>query len=430
MPNSLTIVGVQWGDEGKGKVTDLLAHDASLVVRYQGGANAGHTVVVEGRKVVLHQVPSGILNPDAFCVVGPAVVVDPDTLLSEMDTLHLSGVDVSPDRLAISRAATVVLPYHKRLDALRETARGASRIGTTGRGIGPAYEDLFGRTAIRLADLCDPDRLAARLDALLPERNAVLKFLGGEAMARDAIALPALALGARLKPFLRDTGEVVARHMSEGKNVLFESAQGTLLDVLHGTWPFVTSSLTVAPAAFALSGVGVPAHGGVLGVTKAYTTRVGSGPFPTEDLGEYGEWLRQKGGEFGATTGRPRRCGHLDLPALRYAMRVNGVTALALTKMDVLSGLSSIKVCTAWRIGDSVIDIATPDLFSEPGLQPVLEEWPGWLAPLDGATDMDALPAEARGYVDRLESALGVPVQLVSTGSGRESTVVRSDPWA
>lgn len=430
MPNSLTIVGIQWGDEGKGKVTDLLARDASLVVRYQGGANAGHTVVVEGRKVVLHQVPSGILNPSAFCVIGPAVVVDPETLLAEMDELGHAGVAVNPDHLAISRQATVVLPYHKRLDTLREAARGAGRIGTTGRGIGPAYEDLFGRTGVRLAELCDADRLAARIDAQLPERNAVLKFLGGEALDRDSLIQPALLLGERLRPFLCDTGNVVANHLSAGHNVLFESAQGTLLDVLHGTWPFVTSSLTVAPAAFALSGVGIPLRGGVLGVTKAYTTRVGSGPFPTEDTGEYGEWLRQKGGEFGSTTGRPRRCGHLDLPALRYAHRVNGTTALALMKMDVLSGLSSVKVCTAWRVGGRTIDVATPDMFADPTLVPVIEEWPGWAAPLDGATSMESLPREAQEYVQRIESTLGIPIELVSTGSGRESTILRRNPWA
>jgi len=429
-PNSLTIVGIQWGDEGKGKVTDLLARNASLVVRYQGGANAGHTVVVEGRKIVLHQVPSGILNPDAFCTIGPAVVVDPETLLAEMEDLKQAGMPVTPERLAISRQATVVLPYHKRLDALREAARGAGKIGTTGRGIGPAYEDLFGRTGVRLIDLCDADRLVARLDALLPERNAVLRFLGGEPIDRDELAAGVLALGARLQPFLRDTGEIAARHLSAGHNVLFESAQGTLLDVLHGTWPFVTSSLTVAPAAFALSGVGVPAHPGVLGVMKAYTTRVGAGPFPTEDGGEYGNWLRQKGGEFGATTGRPRRCGHLDLPALRYAVRVNGVTALALTKMDVLSGLAHVPVCTAWRLQDRTIDIATPDLFGQPDLVPVLEDWPGWSAPLGGVTRMEDLPPEAVGYVDRIEAALGIPVQLVSTGSGRESTAIRIDPWS
>lgn len=430
MPTNITIVGIQWGDEGKGKITDLLARRADAVVRYQGGANAGHTVVVGDRKVILHQIPSGILNPDSLCVIGPAVVVDPDTLLQEADALRQHEIAVTPDRLAISRSAQVVMPFHKRLDALREAARGSAKIGTTGRGIGPAYEDLFARTGIRMVDLCDPDRLVTSLRRVLPERNLLIRHLGGEAFDAERLTEILTEQARRLAPFLRDVGETVHDLLVADRRVLFESAQGTLLDVLHGTYPFVTSSMTTAPAAFPLIGVGIPADRQVLGVVKAYTTRVGAGPFPTEDPGPIGQRLRDVGGEYGATTGRPRRCGFLDIPALRYAVRVNGITGLAVTKLDVLSGFHEMPVCTSYRLGADVLTRIHPELFDDPALTPICESWPGWQEDVGGIRDVADLPGAARAYLDRLEDALEVPIMLISTGSDRDATIFVRDPWA
>ncbi len=430
MPNNITIVGIQWGDEGKGKITDLLAGDAAAVIRYQGGANAGHTVVVEGRRIVLHQIPSGILNPESLCVIGPAVVIDPETLIQEAESLRVHDIAVTPERLAISRSAHVVLPFHKRLDALREASRGAAKIGTTGRGIGPAYEDLFARTGIRMMDFCEPDRLVTALRRVLPERNLLITHLGGEPFDAEQMTEATIEQGRALAPYLRDVGAAVHDVLSSGRRVLFESAQGTLLDVLHGTYPFVTSSLTTAPAAFPLLGVGVPEHRRVLGVVKAYTTRVGAGPFPTEDPGSIGQRLRDVGGEYGATTGRPRRCGFLYLPALRYAIRVNGVTGLAVTKLDVLSGLAEMPVCHAYRFGGDVVNTIHPEHFEDPALTPLYETWEGWSEDLSAARSLTDLPAAARTFLDRLSAALEVPVVLVSTGSGREATIFAQDPWA
>ncbi len=429
MSRCLIVVGLQWGDEGKGKVVDLLGAEADVVARYQGGANAGHTVVVSGRKVILHQIPSGILSPGVRCVIGPAVVLDPETLFDEVSELAAAGHEVTPARLAISRAANLVLPYHKALDRLRESAAGPGRIGTTGRGIGPAYEDMVGRRGVRASDLCDADRLRARLAVVLPERNALIRHLGGEALALDDLVDHLLPLGQSLAPFLADTGEVLDSALARGQRVLFESAQGTLLDVLHGTYPFVTSSLTTAMAAFPLSGIGCPSKVGVIGVMKAYTTRVGSGPFPTEDTGDFGRHLRTRGAEFGATTGRPRRCGALDLPALKYAVRVNGATQLAVMKLDVLGGLDRIPICTAYRVGGKTIEVVHPDRFFDPGLTPVFEEVPGWSEDLRGIRDVASLPDSARAYLQMVEEGLGIPVTLVSLGSDRAETVFRRDPW-
>lgn len=430
MPGCLVISGIQWGDEGKGKVTDLLSRRADLVVRFQGGANAGHTVVVGDRKVVLHQIPSGALNPRATCVIGPAVVLDPPTLFAELDELAAAGVHLGPERLFISRAAHLVLPYHKTLDALRERARGESRIGTTGRGIGPAYEDMASRAGIRVGDLFDGGRLARRLDGVLTERNATIRFLGGEPLDRAAIVASCLEWGRKFQPFVCDTGAVVHAALSAGQRVLFESAQGTLLDVLHGTYPFVTSSMTAGPAAFALTGVGIPKDPLVVGVLKAYTTRVGAGPFPTEDDGPVGRRLRDKGGEYGSTTGRPRRCGFLDLPLLRYAVRTSGVGALAILKLDVLSGLPKVPVCVAYDFGGHRVEVAHPDMLQDSAVTPVYEEWDGWLEEVRGVKLAEALPANAREYIRRIEAALGVPAFLLSTGSDRDHTIELRDPWS
>lgn len=429
MARCLVVVGLQWGDEGKGKVTDLLGSRADIVVRYQGGANAGHTVVVSGRQVILHQIPSGVLTPSVQCVIGPAVVLDPQTLLQEIATLTGLGYELHPGRLAISRGANLVLPYHKALDRLRESAAGAERIGTTGRGIGPAYEDLVARRGIRTADLCNPDHLRDRLASVLPERNALIRHMGGTPYSLDDLMDSLVPVGQTLAPYLTDTGAILSEALREGRRVLFESAQGTLLDVLHGTYPYVTSSLTTAMAAFPLSGIAMPADTRVLGIMKAYCTRVGEGPFPTEDTRDFGAHLRVRGAEFGATTGRPRRCGALDLPVLRYAIRVNGATHLALMKLDVLGGLARIPICTAYRHGDQVLDVVAPDRFTDPDLIPVFEEVPGWKEDLRGARNEADLPPAARDYLQRIEAALAVPVVLVSLGSDREDTVIRCDPW-
>ena len=430
MSRCLTIVGVQWGDEGKGKITDLLAGDADVVARYQGGANAGHTVVVDGRKIVLHQIPSGILNARSFCVIGPAVVIDPQTIMAEMDDLRNAGWAVDPSRLAVSRSAAVVMPYHKKLDSLREASRTKGKIGTTGRGIGPAYEDMTSRAGIRMADFCDEVRLRERLEMLLPERNAVLKFHGGQEVSIDDMVTWARPLAATLRSYLADTGNIIDETFRNGGSVLFESAQGTLLDVIHGTYPYVTSSFTSAPAAFSLSGIGVHSDSRVLAVVKAYTMRVGEGPFPTEDHAEFGSRLRETGHEFGATTGRPRRCGSLDLPSLRYALRINGVTSIALTKIDVLSGMPSFRVCRAYRVpGEGIVDVLPADRFSEPGIEPVYEEWPGWTEDISSITDFDGLPEQVKAFVSRIETELNVPVDIVSTGSDRNATVIVRTPW-
>lgn len=429
MSNCLVIAGLQWGDEGKGKITDLLAGRADMVARYQGGANAGHTVVVNGHQVILHQVPSGILSPEATCVIGPDVVLDPETLLEEIEGLLASKVMSDASRLIISRAAHVVLPYHKAIDSLREKAAGKNRIGTTGRGIGPTYEDMVARRGVRFADFCDPDRLARRLDVALPERNALIKHLGGEPFSRDDLVDRTRKLGSTLCRHIGDSGAVLADALDGGRKVLFESAQGTLLDVLHGTYPFVTSSTTTAAAAFPLSGIGSPAAHTTLGVVKAYTTRVGSGPFPTEDEGDFGQILQEQGAEFGATTGRPRRCGALDFPTLRYAVRVNGVNQIALTKLDVLSGLDSVRICVAYRLGDETLDVIHPDHFFDPRLTPVYEEMPGWKDAITGIRDSGDLPGNAGLYVDRIQRELGVPIAIISTGFERDHTVVVQDPW-
>lgn len=430
MANCVTIVGIQWGDEGKGKVTDLLACSADLVVRYQGGANAGHTIVADGRKFILHQIPSGIFNPRVQCVIGPFVVVDPETLITELNELRLASVIVQPDRLIISSAAHAVMPYHKALDRVREQALGSGKIGTTGRGIGPAYEDLVARHGIRMSDLLDRDRLSKRLELVLRERNALLSHYGEKPLSLEEVLSSCLAWGNVIKPYLKDAGAVISTALEKGSKVLFESAQGTLLDVLHGTYPFVTSSLTTAPAAFPLTGVGIPKEAVVVGVMKAYTTRVGGGPFPTEQNDALGQYLREKGGEYGSTTGRPRRCGWLDLPLLRYAVRVNGVNVLAVMKLDVLSGLDRIPVCTAYQSKLGELREVHPEQLLDATMKPVFEFLPGWNNVLEHVSDISGLPEEARFYIKYVEDALMCPVGIVSVGPERHQTILYKDPWS
>jgi len=429
MSRCLVVAGLQWGDEGKGKVTDLLGGAANIIARFQGGANAGHTVVVDGEQVILHQVPSGILRSNVRCVIGPGVVLDPETLIDEIDSLSEIGRLDDNARLLISHGANMVLPYHKAIDELREKAAGSNRIGTTGRGIGPTYEDMVGRRGVRLGDYCDPDRLARRLDAALPERNQLIEHLGGTSVSRDELMDRAREHGRFLREFMGDSGTMLHNAIKSGSRVLFESAQGTLLDVMHGTYPFVTSSMTTAQAAFPLSGVGRPPDSTILGVVKAYTTRVGSGPFPTEDHGAFGTFLQENGAEFGATTGRPRRCGALDIPALRYAVRINGVSRLALTKLDVLSGLDNIRVCVSYRSGHDNLDEIHPGQFFDPEVTPVYEDLPGFNDDISGARNAGDLPDPARDYLRLIASGLDVDVSIVSTGSDRNAVVFLEDPW-
>jgi adenylosuccinate synthase len=421
MARNLTVIGAQWGDEGKGKIVDLLTPRFSIVARYQGGHNAGHTVYVRGQKFVLHLIPSGILHSGVSCVIGNGVVVDPAALFAEVDELARLGVDVH-GRLFISDRAHLILPYHRELDVLSEARRGERRIGTTSRGIGPAYEDKIARRGIRVSDLANPAVLEDGVRENVKARNRVIK---DTTLDWQQVYDELLAFGARIKPWVVDASVMLTAAIKAGQAVMFEGAQGTLLDIDHGTYPFVTSSN--ASAGGVCTGLGVPpkAVGTVLGVVKAYTTRVGEGPLPTELTGEMGDRLRESGQEYGASTGRPRRCGWYDAVAVRFSARVSGIDALALTKLDVLDGLESISLCTAYRLGDRVIEDFPADLKMLAACEPVYETLPGWTAPTRGATSIDQLPAEARAYVRRLEEVTGVPAGIISTGSDREETIIR-----
>jgi len=418
---NLAVLGSQWGDEGKGKIVDLLTPNFSTVARSQGGHNAGHTVYVDGRKFVLHLIPSGILHAGVTCIIGNGVVVDPDALFKEVDELADGGIEVA-GRLLVSDRAHLILPYHRELDILSEARRGEHKIGTTSRGIGPAYEDKAGRRGIRLIDLLgDRDALAQKVRENVSARNRMIKE---STLDWKPVFDQLLVHGERLRPWVTDTSVVLAATMSAGGRVLFEGAQATLLDIDHGTYPFVTSSN--ATAGGICGGLGVPpkAIGSVLGVTKAYTTRVGEGPMPTELSGDAGDRLRQSGQEYGASTGRPRRCGWFDAVVVRYSVRINGLDALALTKLDVLDGLPEVRVCTGYRIGDRVLTEFPADLRLLAAAEPQYETLPGWSSPTRGVTVFDRLPHEAQRYVRRLEEVSGVPCAIVSTGSDRAETIV------
>ncbi|MBM4041399.1 MAG: adenylosuccinate synthase [Planctomycetes bacterium] len=425
---SLCVVGMQWGDEGKGKLIDYLAAQADVVARYAGGANAGHTVVVNGQKTVLHLLPSGILHKDCLCVVGNGVVVDPGEILEEIALVESHGATVG-ENLLISDRAQVVMPYHKVLDKVAEAAKGAGKLGTTLRGIGPCYADKASRTGIRMVDLVRPDAFRARLEETLPFVNRLLEQVyGHEALAFDAILAEYTGYGDRLRRFVGDSVTALHRAFGAGKKVLFEGAQGSMLDIDFGTYPFLTSSN--ASVCGVPAGTGVPPRlvGSVLGVVKAYTTRVGAGPFPTEIHGELGDRIRENGGEFGATTGRPRRCGWLDAVALRYALAINGTDHLAITKLDVLDDQPTLKVCTAYRHGDRVYDTFPSDLAVLGDCEPQYEELAGWQRDITGAQGIEDLPAPALAYLNRIEELLGVPIGIVSVGNERRQTIlVESD---
>ncbi|MEK9720915.1 MAG: adenylosuccinate synthase [Quisquiliibacterium sp.] len=433
MGKNVVVVGTQWGDEGKGKLVDWLTESAQGVVRFQGGHNAGHTLVIGGRKQVLRLIPSGILRPDVICYIGNGVVLSPSALLTEIDELETAGVRVR-DRLRISEACPLILPYHVALDQAREAKKGAGKIGTTGRGIGPAYEDKVARRALRVRDLFAPDRFRERVAEVLDLHNFMLKnYLGAEPLDANQVADGALALAHKVAPMVADVPRLLGEAMARGDNLLFEGAQGALLDIDHGTYPFVTSSNCVAGAAAAGAGVGPQALQYVLGITKAYTTRVGSGPFPTELFDDTGRYLAEKGNEFGSVTGRPRRTGWFDAPALKRSIQLNGVTGLCITKLDVLDGLSSVKVCIGYREkgsgGEPTIDMLPFGADAVDTLEAVFEEMPGWTETTFGVRDWDSLPVNARRYLERLAELVGAPVDIVSTGPDRDETILVRHPF-
>jgi adenylosuccinate synthase len=428
--STLVIVGTQWGDEGKGKVVDLLTSRADVVVRFQGGNNAGHTLKVGGEQIIVHLIPSGILYPQTINIVGNGVVVDPAVLLEEKDRLRSKGHFLSDGQLLISDRAHVIMPYHRIIDLGREEALGKSKIGTTGRGIGPAYEDKASRMGIRMGDLIRPDSLRKRVHAALDEKNVLIEHrFKGSRLDPDAVVEEYLGYGERLRPHITDTAQVLHTRMAEGNHVLFEGAQGTLLDIDHGTYPFVTSSNVVAGNACCGSGISPNRLDNVWGVAKAYSTRVGQGGFPTELDGELGEEIRQTGQEFGATTGRPRRCGWLDLVVVNHSIRLNGLNGIALTKMDVLTGISPLRISTAYELDGKVIDRVPSDIHDFERVEPRYREVKGWEEPLGECRSFDELPKNARDYVETIEHLTGVPVALVSVGPGREQSILRKSPF-
>jgi len=418
---NIAVLGAQWGDEGKGKIVDLLTPHVSIVARYQGGHNAGHTVYVHGRKFVLHLIPAGILHDTVTCVIGNGVVVDPQALFAELEELGRHGIEAG-QRLLISDKAHLILPYHRDLDLLAEARRGERRIGTTSRGIGPAYEDKIARRGIRVCDLADPAALADEVRENVEARN---HLIGDSMLDWRPVLDDLLACGERMRPWIGDVSRYLWNAMAEGRAIMFEGAQGTLLDIDHGTYPFVTSSNASIGGVCTGLGVGPRAIDGVLGVAKAYTTRVGEGPLPTELTGAMGDRLRDTGQEYGASTGRPRRCGWYDAVAVRYAVRINGLDALALTKLDVLDGLDDIQICTAYRLGGGTITDLPSDTAQLAACEPVYETLPGWTTPTRGIRRFEELPAAARRYIARLEEVSGVPAAIVSTGSDRDETIIR-----
>ena len=421
---NVAIIGAQWGDEGKGKVVDLFTEDADIVVRFQGGNNAGHTLVVDGKQTILHLVPSGALHPNKLCVIGNGVVIDPAILIEEIDALKVQGHLADDRLLRISEQAHVIMPYHKAIDLARERLRGKGKIGTTGRGIGPAYEDKIARVGIRFIDLLEEDTFRDKLRRNINEKNIYLKaILKEKTLDFDEIHHSYRNYRERLKDYAANTGLLLDREIRAGKRVLFEGAQGTLLDVDHGTYPFVTSSNTTAGGAAVGTGIGPTAVDAVCGVVKAYTTRVGNGPLPTEAAAEQSEALRSLGDEYGATTGRPRRCGWFDAVVVRYAARINGITDLAVTKLDVLDTIEEIPVCVGYRIGTERVDDMPPGARALDQIEPVYELLQGWCRPTADARRLADLPPQARAYLDRIEDLIQVPIRYVSVGHRRDQII-------
>jgi adenylosuccinate synthase len=427
---NVAVIGAQWGDEGKGKIVDWLSERAEIVVRFQGGHNAGHTLVIGQRTFKLSLLPSGVVRPGKLGVIGNGVVVDPWALMREIETLASQGVAVTPENLILSDSASLILPVHGMVDRAREEARGAARIGTTGRGIGPAYEDKVGRRAIRVCDLAEPERLGERVDSLLIHHNAVLRGLGAPEVKREELIREILEVAPKITPFVGSAWRVLQEARRAGRRILFEGAQGVMLDVEHGTYPFVTSSQTVAAQAATGSGLGPAAVGYVLGITKAYTTRVGAGPFPTELTDATGQLLGERGHEFGTVTGRRRRCGWFDAVMVRQAVAVSGIDGIALTKLDVLDPVDPIRVCIGYDIRGQRFDHFPPGAALQAEAKPIYEELEGWRENTRGARSFAELPAKAIKYVRRIEELIETPAALISTSPEREDTILVKDPFA
>ncbi len=430
MAKNVVVVGAQWGDEGKGKVVDILSTDAHLISRFQGGNNAGHTLVVEGVKTIVHHIPSGILRPEKICLIGSGVVIDPKVLIGEIDALNKRGLLLDDATLRISENAHIIMPYHRALDLARETSRGKGKIGTTGRGIGPCYEDKAGRAGIRLIDLFDEAILRERVERILPEKNILLsKLYGEEEMRADEIVEEYLAFGERLRRYADNVSALIAQAARSGRSVLFEGAQGALLDVDHGTYPYVTSSNTVTGGVCAGAGLGPTRIDSVVGITKAYTTRVGGGPFPTELEDAIGTRLQERGHEYGSTTGRPRRCGWIDAVALRYAVRVGGIEGFVVNKLDVLSGIHPVKIATSYRLDGAVTDEFPNFAVRLARCEAVYEEMEGWSEDVRKARKMSELPAAARRYLDRIQELTDTEILMVSVGPNRDETIRIKNPF-
>lgn len=430
MAKNVVVVGAQWGDEGKGKIVDWLTERVDGVVRFNGGHNAGHTLVINGAKTILRLIPSGIMHPTSTCYIGNGVVLSPEALFKEIDELKAHGVDAEP-RMRVSANCPLIMPYHIALDHAREAALGSKKIGTTGRGIGPAYEDKVARRTVRVADLFHPDVFAERVNAVMDLYNFTLKnYLHVEGLDPQKVIDEALSYADRIRPLVTDVSADLNRQMAEGKQFLFEGAQGSMLDIDHGTYPFVTSSNTVAGSVCAGAGVGPQKLDYILGITKAYCTRVGSGPFPTELNDAVGEELRRKGNEFGAVTGRPRRCGWFDGAALRRAVQINGLTGLAVMKLDVFDGMDKVKLAVGYKVDGQEVDLMPYGADAVERCEPIYEEFPGWKESTFGVTRWEDLPKSARDYLSRLSEVAGCPIALVSTGPDRNQTILLKDPFS
>ena len=430
MGKNVVVIGTQWGDEGKGKLVDLLTDQAEAVVRFQGGHNAGHTLVINGKKTILHLIPSGVLREGVECMIGNGVVLSLEALFEEIETLEKSGIPVT-NRLRISAACALILPIHIAIDQAREIARGAKAIGTTGRGIGPAYEDKVARRGLRAGDLLNPEKFSKGLKELVDYHNFMLtEYYQVEALDYQQMLETTLKLAEHIKPMLTDVGEELKNYQQADKNILFEGAQGALLDIDHGTYPYVTSSSTTAGGASTGTGIGPLDLDYVLGITKAYSTRVGNGPFPTELDDEYGEHLGVKGHEFGATTGRKRRTGWFDAVSMRKSVQLNSLSGICLTKLDVLDGLDKIGICTAYKINGVVTEIAPLGADQYEACEAVIEEMPGWTETTAGITELDKLPANAKAYIERIEQLMEVKIAILSTGPDRDETVIIENPFA
>ncbi len=428
--SNVVVVGTQWGDEGKGKVVDLLTAKADIVVRFQGGNNAGHTLVVNGEQTICHLIPSGILHEGKKCLIGNGLVVDPEVLLEEMNNLTQRGIAINPERLSLSEKAHIIMPYHRAIDLAREKAKGKDKLGTTGRGIGPCYEDKVGRTGVRAVDLLETETLEEKIKTNLKEKNFYLtKFLDAEPLEFQPIFDEYRAMAERLRPYITDVSLEIDRAIKSGRKILFEGAQGTHLDIDHGTYPYVTSSNPVSGTVCPGAGVGPDKLNHIVGIVKAYTTRVGAGPFPTELQDETGDYLQERGVEFGATTGRRRRCGWLDLVMVRDSVRFNGLSSLSITKLDVLTGLETLKICIGYEYQGERVEARPASLKKLAQCTPIYEELPGWEEDIAPARQMDQLPAQTRKYLNRIEEITEVPLSIISVGPMREQTIIVRDPF-